>query len=71
MNFIRTVFSELLGLFVDDGSLALGILIWVGITAGLLHLDLCPPAFTGVLVFAGLAALLLENVLRRARRARM
>jgi hypothetical protein len=66
MNLIATIGKELLGLFVDDGSLALAILVWVGsIAATTAWLDLGAPLAGGAL-FAGLVAILLENVLRRA-----
>jgi len=67
MSFVQTVASELFGLFVDDGSLAIGILVLVAAIAGLQYAGVIAPAITGVAVFAGLVLLLLENVLRHAR----
>jgi hypothetical protein len=68
MSMIARVARELLGLFVDDGSLALAILAWVGIMAGMLALPVIPGPVAGPLLFAGLAAILAENVARRARK---
>ncbi|HEX4259815.1 MAG TPA: hypothetical protein VHY76_01820 [Acetobacteraceae bacterium] len=69
MNAIRAGFAELAGLFVDDGSLALLAVIWavlVGLGLRLLHV---PPAnLAGIVLFAGLAALLAASVWRAARR---
>jgi hypothetical protein len=68
MTTLTSVVRELLGLFIDDGSLALAILAWVAIVAGLQSAALLPALAGGALVFAGLAAILIENVVRRARR---
>ena len=68
MKVITTALTELWGLFVEDGSLAVGILVWL-LIAGLVlnRLPLSETARAGVL-FAGLCLLLVENVLRGARR---
>ena len=66
MTFLRSILGEILGLFIDDGSLALAILVWVAAVAAL-RLAGTDPALLGGLLFAGLAALLIENVLRRSR----
>ena len=67
MKFLNSVAGELFGMFVDDGSLAIGILIWAGVIAALQASRFLPPALAGLVLFLGLAALLLENVLRRSR----
>jgi hypothetical protein len=67
MIWAKAMLSELIGLFVDDGSLALAVLAWVTINWWLLgKLDL-PRAWDGAVLFAGLALILLENALRGAR----
>lgn len=64
---IRTIFDELIGLFVDDWTFALLVLLWVGLFA-------LPPfrsilgAWAGPGLFAGLAALTLVFAARKARR---
>ena len=68
MKFVSIVLKQLFGLFVDDGSLAIGILACVGLVAALLKLAMLPPALCGGLLFAGLAALLIENVWRAAKK---
>jgi len=61
------VLPEAFGLFVDVGSPAIAILAWLLLTAFVLpHLG--PGAgWIGMLLFGGLALVLLENTLRRAR----
>ena len=67
MTFLRSVLAELFGMFVDDGSLAIAILAWVAVIALLQWSALIAPGLLGAVLFLGLAVLLLENVLRRAR----
>jgi len=65
MSFLASVVKEIFGLFVDDGSLAIGIL--VAIAALALVAGFVPAAWLGALFFAALCLLLVENTLRRAR----
>ena len=67
MSVAATIFKELFGLFVDDGSLALVILAWVGLFALFLLVVGSGGGLAGIIFFAGLAVALVENVLRRAR----
>jgi membrane protein implicated in regulation of membrane protease activity len=70
MNSIRTIFREIFGLFVDDGSFAILILAWLGLTLFLLpHLGWLP-RWRGFILFAGLAAILVESTTRYSRRSR-
>lgn len=67
MRTIRAILAELVGLFVDDGSLALGLLLWcaaIGISTSLLPslIPLGAPLWS-----LGCAAILLGTVLRAAR----
>jgi hypothetical protein len=68
MSWIRTIFAELVGLFVDDGSFALAIVAWLGIAW--LMLPQLPAAgeWKGPILFVGLAIVLVESVACRARR---
>ena len=67
MGWLNTVWEEFIGLFVDDGSLAIALLVWQGacwFTFPRLGLpDIWPP----VVLFVGLILILSERVLRRAR----
>jgi hypothetical protein len=67
MNALTTALKELYGLFVEDGSYALGIVLWL-LVVGLVFSQLPQLGFwRAVLLFAGLVFLLVENVLRTAR----
>ena len=67
MTWLRKIVTELFGLFVDDGSFAIAILVWLGVLW--LALPHIPIDNTGraMILFAGLAIILVESVLRRAR----
>jgi hypothetical protein len=68
MSGLKTIFGELLGLFIEDGSFAVAIFVWLGLVWFVLpHLPL-PHVVQGPVLFAGLLAILLESVLRTARR---
>lgn len=67
MNLVISIAKELFGLFVDDGSLAIGILVLVAVLAGAVSVGL-PPVLTGPVLFLGCAALLAENVRRTLAR---
>ncbi|CDX63292.1 conserved hypothetical protein [Mesorhizobium plurifarium] len=67
MSVIRLVFKELVGMFVDDGSLALLALILIALIAAAVKLLALPPLVGGVLLLAGCLAILLESTRRAAR----
>ncbi len=67
MNWLRTIGREVFGLFVDSGAFAVSIIVWLAFVGLALPRLGSPPACAGVILFAGLAVLLLESVLRRAR----
>jgi hypothetical protein len=58
--------QEVYGLFVEDGSYAVSILVWLGIAA--LVFPHLPGGWRGPLLFLGLVLVLLENVRRTARK---
>jgi len=68
MSVVSIVLKQLFGLFVDDGSLAIAILAWIGLIAALLKFAVLAPAVCGGLLFVGLAALLIENLWRTAKK---
>ena len=59
---------ELVGLFVEDGSLALGIIAVVAAAAILSILGISPVA-VGFVLLLGCVAVLVENILRARRNA--
>jgi len=69
VSWLRRVGLELWGLFVEDGSFAAAILLWIVITVLLLPTVL-PDNWRGSVMFAGLGAILVENVIRSAKRLR-
>lgn len=70
MRWLKSIASEVLGLFVDDGSFAIAILVWLTLAlVGLPHIG-AHPRLTGPILFAGLVLILIESVLRFSRRRR-
>lgn len=69
MNIVRSICKEVFGLFVDDGSLALALLAWLAVVAGL-RSALPAPRLLAIVLFLGCAAILAENVLRQPHSGR-
>ena len=68
MNALKGMLGEIVGLFVDDGSLALAI-VSVLVLAGASRLMLPDmPMLTGSILLLGCLGVLAENVRRAARR---
>jgi hypothetical protein len=68
MSSLKAIIAEIAGLFVDDGSLALSIVIWVGIVSlALPRLEIVRP-WSGVILFVGLSVILVGSALRGTRR---
>lgn len=70
MSRLVAIFHEIFGLFIDDGSLAIGILVWIAIVALALPALGAPEVWRAILLFAGCVIILIENVARSARRSR-
>lgn len=68
MNVLVTAIKEIYGLFVEDGSYAASILIWLIVAALVLPHVPALGMWRTPLLCAGLLFLLVENVLRSARR---
>lgn len=68
MPLLKTIAREIYRLFVDDGSFAASLLVWIGAVWLLLPRLGVPSAWSPCLLFGGLAAILLESAVRRARR---
>lgn len=67
MAWIKAIWAEFIGLFVDDGSLAAAVLVWLAACWLILPRLGLPPVWPPVLLFAGLVLILAESALRRAR----
>lgn len=68
MTWLKTILSEAYGLFVDDGSFAVAIIVWCVLVAAARILLPSLTVWLAPLLAAGLALILLESVRRRARR---
>ncbi len=66
MSWMRTIFREVFGLFVDDAGFALAILAWVVVCLVISRLGLAS-AWAGIILFTGLAVILAESAVRRSR----
>jgi uncharacterized membrane protein len=62
--FLRTVFKEIAGLFVDDSNLAAFATVLIVVIAGAVKLLNVPPL--GVALLAGVIAILIESLVRAA-----
>ena len=67
MRWIRTIIHEVFGLFVDDGSFALAIVVWLLAAKWFAPHLLLAARYTGFLLFGGLAVILVESTLRASR----
>ena len=68
MQKLRTVWHEVVGLFVDDQLFALAILVWLALVWLIVKHSGIAPVWDAVTLFAGLAVLLVETTSRAARR---
>ncbi len=68
MHWYRSIVREVVGLFVDDGSFAVAIVVWLVVCVTLLPRVAAGARWAGLALFAGLAAILIASVLRFARR---
>jgi hypothetical protein len=66
VKWLRSIVREVWGLFVDDGSFAAAIVVWLALAV--LVLPRVAAGWAGPVWFAGLAAILVESVLRAGRR---
>jgi hypothetical protein len=66
---LRSVVREIAGLFVDDGSFAVAILVWLAVVL-VLGRVVGGGRWLGSALFGGLAVVLIESVLRFARRSK-
>jgi len=67
MKTLNTIIRELFGLFVDDSTLALALLVLLSVVALLVHKTWIDTSQTAVLLVAGSIAVLIENIVRSGR----
>jgi hypothetical protein len=67
MKIVAVIARELLGLFVDDGRLAVSTIVVFALAVVAALLVRAPSLVTGGLLLAGCVAILCENVLRSRR----
>jgi len=65
---VKRILDEAIGLFVDDGAFAVAIVICVAVVGALAAWAGALRLYCGPILFAGLAAILVESALRRARK---
>lgn len=68
MKWLRTIIHEVYGLFVDDGSFAIAIVVWLVVLKLLVLYTNLANRWSGFLLFGGLAAILVESAFRAFRR---
>jgi hypothetical protein len=68
MNLLKLISAEVLGLFIDDGNLAVLSLLLVAVVTGLVKLIGLPPLWGGLLLLVGCLAILAESARRGSRR---
>lgn len=68
MTPLKMTFVKLYRLFVDDGNLATAIIAWLALLWLARPYLPVPPTWHAPILFIGLLAILLENVLRRSRK---
>jgi hypothetical protein len=71
MGFLKAILREGFGLFVDDGSFALAIVAWIGLMKTLLPRIAFVNRWQGIILFAGLALILVESATRFSGRRGM
>jgi membrane protein implicated in regulation of membrane protease activity len=68
MRWVKSIAREVIGLFVDDGSFAAAILVWLVLAVVVLPRVAPAAHWSGPALFAGLALILIESALRFSRR---
>jgi hypothetical protein len=67
VSLLNSVWSELIGLFVDDGRFAIAITLWLGACWLVLPHVQEPSTLPPVILFAGLIVILAESAIRLTR----
>jgi len=67
MSLLKTIWDETLGMFVDDGALALQAVILIAAVAGAVKLLGLSPLLGGALLLVGCVAVLTLSLMRKIR----
>ena len=65
---LKTIWDEIVGLFVDDQLFAVAILAWLAFVWLIITHVSMAPVWRAIALFAGLAVILAESATRAARR---
>ncbi len=68
MQKLKTIWREIIGLFVDDALFAVAILAWLALVWLIFRHAGMAPVWRAIALFAGLAVILVESATRAARR---
>jgi hypothetical protein len=68
MNILRTAMQELIGMFIDDGALALFSVVLIGVIAAAVEFAGLSGFAGGVLLLVGCILILAESTYRAARK---
>lgn len=68
MNLLKLIWDETLGMFVDDGALALQAVVLIAAITGAVKLAGLSPLLGGVLLLAGCLVVLGLSLLRKTRK---
>jgi hypothetical protein len=67
MRVVYLIVKEIVGMFIDDGNLALLAVILIAAVSAAVKLIALPPLLGGVLLLIGCLAILVESARRAAR----
>lgn len=67
MNILKLIFNETIGMFIDDGALALLSLVLILVIGAAAEYALIDGTVGGILLIVGCLAVLAESVARHAR----
>lgn len=71
MNRPAAILRKLLTMFIDDRNFALAIIAWVFAYWLVIPSWVASPAWQAVILFAGLGGILVDSVVRQARRSKL
>jgi hypothetical protein len=67
MTTLSAILGELRGLLIEDERYAGTIVVWIALVYGLFFIHVLPAPLAGIVLFVGLAAILIESVAHATR----